>query len=184
MVPWIDERPAAGVANPESNEVFKEFHHVLTKAVASICPSWLQDSRDDVVQTALIKVLEIQRRDGERQYTKGYLWKVAYSSLIDEIRRLEGRREAPLEADLVELQPDVSPNPEREFVSKRLGEGIRDCLACLIESRRLAVTLHLQGHTVPEAAKLLGWTAKKTENLVYRGIVDLKACLRERGLEP
>ncbi len=184
-LPWIDERPAAGVANPESNEVFKELHHVLARAVASICPPWLQELRDDLVQASLIKVLEIQRRGGgDRQYSTAYLWKVAYSSLIDEIRRFEGRRETPLDEELFRSQPGTDPNPEREFASKKLGEGIRDCLGCLIEARRMAVTLYLQGHTVPDAAKILGWTSKKTENLVYRGLSDLRICLRERGFEP
>jgi len=36
--------------------------------------------------------------------------------------------------------------------------------------RRLAVALHLQGHTVAEAARLLDLSFKRTENLVYRGL--------------
>jgi RNA polymerase sigma-70 factor (ECF subfamily) len=50
--------------------------------------------------------------------------------------------------------------------------------------RRLAVTLHLQGHTVPEAARILDWAAKQTENLVYRGLADLRACLMAKGIRP
>ena len=30
--------------------------------------------------------------------------------------------------------------------------------------------LYLQGHSVPDTARLLGWAAKRTENLVYRGL--------------
>ena len=50
--------------------------------------------------------------------------------------------------------------------------------------RRLAVTLHLQGHTVPETARILDWAAKQTENLVYRGLADLRECLMAKGLRP
>jgi RNA polymerase sigma-70 factor (ECF subfamily) len=50
--------------------------------------------------------------------------------------------------------------------------------------RRRAVMLYLQGHSVPEAARLLGWTAKRTENLVYRGLADLRHCLRAKGHTP
>ena len=50
--------------------------------------------------------------------------------------------------------------------------------------RRLAVTLHLQGHTVPQAARLLDFSPKQTENLVYRGLADLRACLLAKGIRP
>lgn len=50
--------------------------------------------------------------------------------------------------------------------------------------RWLAVTLHLQGHSVPEVGALLAWTVKKAENLVYRGLADLRSCLSSKGLQP
>ena len=50
--------------------------------------------------------------------------------------------------------------------------------------RRLAVMLHLQGHPVAEAARILGWTVKRTENLVYRGLADLRHCLICKGHRP
>ena len=50
--------------------------------------------------------------------------------------------------------------------------------------RRLAVTLHLQGHSVPDAARVLDWPVKRTENLVYRGMADLRECLMSKGIEP
>jgi len=65
-----------------------------------------------------------------------------------------------------------------------VGRAIRDCLLGLVTPRRLAVTLHLQGHTVPQAAEVLGWDAKRTENLVYRGLADLRVCLARKGVTP
>jgi RNA polymerase sigma-70 factor (ECF subfamily) len=55
------------------------------------------------------------------------------------------------------------------------------CLGQLQERRRVAVTLHLQGYAVGEVASALGWTEKQAENLVYRGLGDLRRCL---GGEP
>ena len=46
------------------------------------------------------------------------------------------------------------------------------------------MTHHLQGHTGPQAAALLGWDAKRTENLVYRGLADLRQCLEAKGVKP
>jgi RNA polymerase sigma-70 factor (ECF subfamily) len=47
----------------------------------------------------------------------------------------------------------------------------------LQDRRRTAVTLHLQGFRTGEVAAALGWTEKQAENLVYRGLADLRACL-------
>ena len=63
-------------------------------------------------------------------------------------------------------------------------EGLRDCLGNLAEPRRMAVACHLQGYSVPEAAGFLGWTRKKTEHLVRRGLMDLRTCLAGKGLTP
>jgi RNA polymerase sigma-70 factor (ECF subfamily) len=51
-----------------------------------------------------------------------------------------------------------------------------------VPPRRHAVTLSLQGHSVPEIGRLLGWTGKKAENLVYRGMADLRECLEGKGI--
>ena len=54
----------------------------------------------------------------------------------------------------------------------------------LSEDRRRAVTLYLQGHSIPEAARILEWDVKRTENLVYRGLADLRTCLLRKGHRP
>jgi RNA polymerase sigma-70 factor (ECF subfamily) len=37
---------------------------------------------------------------------------------------------------------------------------------------------------VAEAARILDWSPKRTENLVYRGLADLRGCLTSKGLKP
>ena len=76
------------------------------------------------------------------------------------------------------------PGPERETRARQLGEGMRECMTHLARPRRLAITMYLQGHSVPDAGRILGWTTKKTENLVYRGLADLRRCLEAKGMTP
>ena len=150
----------------------------LERAVASVCPAWLADRRDDLVQAATIRVLELHRRsEGDRRFGSSYLWRVAYSALVDEIRRVRRRREEPLEETTHETLGSNMVNPESAAYSRELGQAIEGCLGSLVRPRRLAVTLYLQGHGVPDAAELLGWGRKKVENLVYRGLADLRRCL-------
>lgn len=171
----------------EDSRVYDRLHERLQRAVAATCPSWMADRRDDLVQMALLRVMDLKRRsEGKRRFSSSYLWKVAHSALIDEIRRVKRRQEVPLEGDEGPIfQPTVDhPSPEHNARGKQIGTGIRACLEVLVESRCQAVTLYLLGHSVPEAAEILGWTLKKTENLVYRGLADLRKCLASKGLEP
>ena len=130
--------------------------------------------------------VEITRRsEGSRELGASYLWRVGHSAVIDEIRKHRRRGETPLDDQGAEVDPiDPSPDPEDMAAAVSLGRGIIDCLGSIAAARRQAVTLHLQGHQVPEIARLLGWKVKRAENLVYRGLADLRLCLRRKGLKP
>jgi RNA polymerase sigma-70 factor (ECF subfamily) len=169
------------------DEDYAELRAEISRAVHSICPRWLASRADDLVQVALLRIFELRRRrEQEQELSPFYLKRVAYSALVDEIRRLERRRESSLEAEDGEELPlaSPSPGPEREQAGKEIGAGIRDCLATLLRQRKLAVTLYLQDVSVVEAARLLGWDLKHTRNLVYRGLGDLRRCLTAKGLHP
>jgi RNA polymerase sigma-70 factor, ECF subfamily len=163
----------------------------LSRAVARVCPGWLADRRDDIIQSALIRVTNIAAREGKAPLAASYLWKAAYSATVDEIRRVRRLRESPLEEVEAEgrgnrpvLEVAERADPERRAGSREVGAAIRACLAGLMADRRRAVALHLQGHTIPECGRLLGWDAKRAENLAYRGMQDLRACLEQKGITP
>ncbi len=158
----------------------------LAAAVRRVCPLWLASRADDIAQAALLRVFEIRRRgEGDRQFASSYLWRVAYSAVIDEIRRQRRLREEPMGQTADEGRfEDRHADPERAAHGREIGAAITDCLGRLDRARRLAVTLHLQGHTVPEAGRLLGWGPKREENLVYRGLAELRDCLAGKGLQP
>lgn len=158
----------------------------LAVVLARICPSWLAERREDLVQVALLKVMEIERRrEGETVWTPFYLGRVAHSALVDEIRRRRRRPEEALDEGEAEATPaEETADPERGTLGRELGRGLRACLAALVEARRRACTLHLLGHGTLEVARLLGWEAKKAENAIYRGLADLRLCLENKGLAP
>ncbi len=155
----------------------------LVRAVAKSCPGWLAADADDLVQAALMKVLDIAgRREGTPEFSTFYLRRTAYSTVVDEIRRRRRRREVPLdEGPGMDDQPTPAADPERLSSDSELGRAIRGCLEALIRPRKLAVTLHLQGHRIREVGELLGWSAKRAENLIYRGLDDLRGCLDRKG---
>ncbi len=167
-----------------------QIRSVLSRAVARVCPPWLSDRKDDLIQVAAMRVMDLwNRREGTRSFSTSYLYKVAYSALVDEIRRVRRRREVALEADPEEDGPPrelaaSSDDPERRAMSREVGRGIQSCLETLLPERRQAVALHLLGHSVQDSARILDFPFKRTENLIYRGLADLRACLQEKGLKP
>ncbi len=181
-------QPPPGGPAPGLSEIqWTQLRDQLERSVGRVCPAWLNDRRDDLVQVAMMRVMAVLKKsEWNRELGSSYLSRVAYSALVDEIRRLRRRREIPLTDEEGEEPQRASevPDPERTSMDRQMGHSIRTCLASQVRSRRLAVTLNLQGYSVPDAARLLEWTVKKTENLVYRGLADLRLCLSKKGWRP
>lgn len=176
-----------GVARDRHVEesTFESLRARLEATVHKRCPPWLRHSADDIVQDAVIKVMKIVRRSQHSELNASYLHRVAYSALIDEIRRVRRKAEVVVpEDDGGSAVIDGSPTPDTNTLSSEAGVAIHECLDRLKRERRLAVTLHLQGHSLKESSDLLGWPAKRTENLIYRGLADLRQCLLSKGVSP
>ena len=175
---------------PQEVDDYERLRSELVRVVARICPTWLGSRADDLVQVALLRVLEVRRKsEANARISASYLRKTAYSALIDEIRRCRRRREVSLETENGGINPAAetgSPRPDPEEVSagQEVGRAIRECLAQIVRPRRLAAALHLQGHSVPDVGRLMSWAPKKADNLVYRGLADLRECLASKGLRP
>ena len=143
---------------------------VLERAVRSRCFGLLASARDDLIQTAMVRVLERDRHEDLGRRGASYAWKVAQSVMVDELRRLGRERR---------LAESVSEEKKRSWVDPAGAIQLRQCLERLEERRRMAVTLHLSGLRIPEVARAAGWTEKTAENLIYRGLDDLRALLGE-----
>ena len=143
---------------------------MLERAVRSRCFGLLASARDDLIQTAMVRVLERDRHEDLGRRGASYAWKVAQSVMVDELRRLGRDRR---------LAKSVSEEKKRSWVDPTGAIQLRQCLERLEERRRMAVTLHLSGLRIPEVARAAGWTEKTAENLIYRGLDDLRALLGE-----
>lgn len=151
----------------------------LEAAVRRSCPPPLANDADDIVQEAMLRVL---RADVE-QVNQRYLHRVATCATIDALRR---RRTARLELVADEDPPDPAAlsDPARELGARRLGHSIRECLGAQPDDRRRSLELYLLGHSVSELADLLGIGTKNADNLIYRGLKVLRACLGAKGYAP
>lgn len=166
-------QPATDVAPADS---WARVRNVLLRAVAKHCPSDLASLREDLVQTALLKVLERGMGDGGggEASRASYLRKMAFTVVIDELRR-KRRQDAQRVA--------LAASPESQAAPPDVGFAIRECLERLPEPRRMAVTLYLQGSRTSETARALKWKEKRVENMLYRGLDELRQCLGSKGVE-
>jgi RNA polymerase sigma factor (sigma-70 family) len=159
----------------------------LLSCVARSSPRWLADQAEDIVQTALLRLLpaNTDRGGGIQKVSSSYLSRVAYNAVVDEMRRRFRRPEVqPGEEKSLDGNPSGSAGPEEKARAAEIHEALRNCLKRMIRPRRIAVACYLQGYSVPEAAAFTGWSKKKTEHLLRRGLENLRACLAGKGLKP
>jgi len=165
----------------EGSTSLEGLHARIMVALTRSTPAGIRSSIDDMAQAAVIKLMRQGRTEDElAQLRPSYLWRVVHSEIMDELRRCRRRAETGLE-DVAGLADVNNPGVERTVVGKRTGDDIRSCLGLLVDSRRRVVALYLMGHKVREIAELLGISRKQAENLVFRGVRDLRRHLRERG---
>jgi RNA polymerase sigma factor (sigma-70 family) len=153
----------------ETREQLEAARRVLERVVRGRCFGLLASAREDLVQSAMVRILERSRTEDFGTRGASYFWKVAQSVVVDELRRLGRERR---------LAEDV-PKERQSWRDPVDGIQLRRCVERLEERRRLAVTLHLSGLRIPEVARAGNWTEKTAENLIYRGLQDLRTFLAE-----
>jgi RNA polymerase sigma-70 factor (ECF subfamily) len=156
----------------------------LLAAVRRTAPVWLRDDAEDLTHVALMRLSRQLQRDPERPLTGAYLSRIAYTTVVDEIRRR--KRERKLSARAVEIAevPSPAPGPDQQADESGAAQAIQSCLEQAAPRTRDALTLYLLGHSVPEISRLLELGRKVSENVVYRGLTALRRCLRSRGYTP
>jgi RNA polymerase sigma-70 factor (ECF subfamily) len=166
------------------DKTIAELRSRLAAAVRRTCPAWLQSSAEDIVQSAVMRVLgAMKTREGVLELSALYLERAAYCATLDEIRRHRRRREEQAADDQVlEIAASVHGDPEALAEANEITRALAQCLGALLDARKRAVTLHLLGHSFPETGALLGWSSKRAENLVCRGLADLRRCLAAKGM--
>jgi RNA polymerase sigma factor (sigma-70 family) len=150
--------------------------------VLGVCRRILRDplDADDAFQAVFLVLLRKARSLRDRDLLANWLYGVAYRTAL-KARTQRARRRA-LEkqvAELPERAPDVSA--EGAELREALGEEVRR----LPEKYRLPVLLcYLQGATLTEAARELGWPAGTVSGRLARAREMLRGRLTRRGMGP
>lgn len=152
----------------------------LERAVRRVCPKSLAEDAEDLVQESLVRLLRARKLEGQSSLSFAYLKKVAYSAVIDEIRR---RRRRPAEDASVRVDVETAADEvAATSPDTALGHAIEMGLQSLSPDRRRALTLHLLGYSGSEVAVMLGCNAKRADNLTHRGLAQMREYLLKLGL--
>jgi RNA polymerase sigma factor (sigma-70 family) len=162
----------------------ERIREALQRAVRRFCPRWLATDREDLVQAACVRVLQASKRSGKEpgSFEASYLWRVAHSAVMDEIRRR--RREGPLDVNSSPSAVEDAHDPESDLRAALVREAIREGVRTLSPARQGAVMLYLHGFSLADSARILGWNSKRVDNQRYQGLAELRRYLEKRGLEP
>src|SRR5262245_19098534 len=90
-----DDVPAL---SPHPSETIDRLRSDVARAVRKICPRWLVDQIDDLTQVATARLIQRIRDTAGTPVvlTDGYIYRTAYTALVDEIRRRRRLQEIPI----------------------------------------------------------------------------------------
>ncbi len=146
-----------------------------------------EDDLEEVVQEVRIRLWRAFP-DSEQISRLGasYVYRMATTAALDLIRRRRARGGDVTDSvdDRVETLPTHMRGPQAELESSEAVDDILAAVEVLLPARRAVVRMFLNGYDREEIADVLGWSEGKTRNLLYRGLADLRAALRERGIDP
>jgi RNA polymerase sigma factor (sigma-70 family) len=139
---------------------------------------------EDIEQRVFLSLWRQVQREQIIDHPASYLYRAAVHETLRVLRKAERRGEIGLveAGDDVSLRASPVPNPEERALASEHLAAFRDALDGLAPERALAVRGHLRGCSVSELMDLVGWNYQKARNMVARGMSDLRAELRRRGI--
>lgn len=178
--------PGSPVATAEADAhsrfdgLVRRYARLVAHAVRRAAARLGAHERADVEQDVLAALWKQVTREQDIAHPASYLYKAAVREAVRAVTKVHRRAEEPLDA--AGLAPYAGPDAEATAVSAERREALKAALASLAPDRARAVKAHLAGWPVQDIMRMYGWPYQKARNLVARGMADLRAALRERGV--
>lgn len=128
---------------------------------------------EDVVQDTFVKAYANLSRLREPAAARGWLYRIAHRSSIDELRR---RRDVPTDPDALPHRPtDDEQGPERTALRADLRRRLQAAVSALSDTERGAFVLRdVQGLSVSEAAEVLSCSESAVKMRTHRARLTLQ----------
>lgn len=142
---------------------------------------------EDIAQEVRLKLWQIVETDRNQPLAASYIERVIVTTVIDAWRRSKATLNDSIDGDAdtltAELVEEGAQGPDSTALRRQWLAAVEVCLAGLNDRRRLVLKLYLRGFSTAEMAPLLALNEDATRRLLHRALEQLKAVLRERGLE-
>ena len=137
---------------------------------------------EDVVQTTFLRAYQQLSRFEARADFRTWLHRITVNCSIDLIRtrrhREIGHDPADLEVESAATTEGVALGPDRLMLSVEIRDRVREGLAQLSASERLAFTLrHVEGLPIKEVAAAMGLKTEAAKNSVFRAVRKMRVTL-------
>lgn len=167
---------------------FEELDLILERFSGSIRGAILKFGLDrrgidpeDVVQEVKIKIWKQYANEKKMLDPSSYIKRVVDSTLIDQLRKFRIQEKIIQQEKANRLYEGncFYQEPSRNSL---LWEKIGEAIDSLIDSRRKVVKLFLLNLGVDEISVSLNLSKRKTQNLLYRGLSDIRKKLEAKGV--
>lgn len=171
--------PAGGDARLE--QLVGQYGHLIALAIRRVGGKTVEAEHDDIAQS--VRVALWRRLQGEQtiDHPSSYVYKAAVRETVRAVARLRARALTPLD-EVGEDPPSPTTPADRLMEAREQRAALAAALQALSPERAQAVRGHLAGLSVDELMRLRGWSYQRARNLVARGMADLRARLRARGV--
>jgi len=143
---------------------------------------------EDVEQEVKIKIWKFLKKGKKVDNLPSYIKRVAYTSTIDELRKMRKQNPAAEAEALSNMylisrikefgNPENSPEIHIDGIEER--ESLKEMIDSLSENRKQVLRLYLTGMSIEEICEFFDWDKTKVRHLLYRGIDELKEKMKHR----
>lgn len=159
----------------------RDYGHLIARAVSRTGGPAVQNDRDDIAQAVRVALWKRLASEQTIDHPASYVYKAAVRETVRAVTRARARGDVPLEPS-AETVAGTAPGPDAGLEARERREALAAALGTLTPERARAVKAHLAGFSVEELMQLRGWSYQRARNLIARGMADLRAHLRSRGM--
>jgi RNA polymerase sigma factor (sigma-70 family) len=172
-------RMAAPPADSQLESLVRQFSRLVRSVAARVGGPAGREIADDVEQVVFLNLWKQLQREQNITNPSSYIYRCA---VRETIRLLQDGRAKDAEPDEPADPPAEALTPDGQLESKERAAVLGDAIRTLAIDRRRAVQAYLAGFSVAETMTMYGWSYERARNLSTRGMADLRAELKRRGI--
>ena len=147
---------------------------LISDAIRRVCARHYGYVVPDVRQEVHLALWRQLEAGNNPEREASYVYKVALTTALREVRRIQREREVVAEKELVSERLQETNEPDRDV---ERAASLSAALDLLEGRQRQAVKAYLAGFNHQEVAELLGISASQARHAIYRGIEKLNGAM-------